>query len=213
MKRGKKDHPVVRWFLYIVWIFLFFVAIYDLFNVPYRSLIWFGCLFLLVFFYFRLKRIPSFVFLLVSLAFVLSVFGELFFEFYYIFDCTDSFCVALIYDKILHLVHSAIACTFIYFLAKPRIKNKKMLILFAITATITLSVFWELFEFLLDNLFGAYTQGVYSFEGSDAFRIDIEVGEEVLSKLSDTMFDFISNTIGCIIFWIVNAFYYNRKNL
>jgi len=207
MKQNKLD-TFLKILIYIIWVFLLFVGVYDLFIVPYRSLIWFGSLFFLCFFYFKLKQIPKHIYLLLSLIVLLNVFGELFFEFYYTGNCANPpNCTSLFYDKLLHFFNPIVICSFIYFLMKPKIINKKILVLFAVSITLSLGMIWEIIEYGFDRAFGTIMQGVFV---TDKTQHLFATGMTI-DRMSDTIFDLISNLAGCLVFWVINIFYKNKK--
>jgi len=197
-----------RLWIYLFWIFLLFVGIYDLFFVPYRSLIWFASLGLFSYLYFKLENIPQYVYFLLSLVLLLNVFGELFFKFYYV-QCETGICASLIYDKILHFFNPIVFATLIYYLSKNKVKDRKMLILFSIAVTFSLGGLWEIIEYGFDSVFGALMQGVFAVgEDSHFFAAGL-----ILDRMSDTIIDMTLNLCGCIVFWFINIIYINRKNL
>lgn len=200
---------IFKIFVYITWIFLFFVVIYDLFIVPYRSILWAGALFFLCFFYFKFKSIPPYVHMLLSLMVVSHVFGELFFEFYYVENCINpSYCINLFYDKILHFLAPLVVCAFVYFLAKPRIRDRKILILFSVTSAFSLLVVWEIFEYVLDYTFGTLMQGVFVIGQGQYVFANLMLVDIML----DTILDLVLDLAGCLVFWILMFYIRVRKN-
>ena len=74
-----KDNKFLSFFRianYCFWLFLLIVAIYDLFFVPYRSIIWFIALFALISVYFFFRKIPLHAHLFLSLIVLLNIIGE-----------------------------------------------------------------------------------------------------------------------------------------
>ncbi len=206
---SKNADNLFKIFTYLIWLFLFFVGVFDLFFSPYRSIIWFGSLFVLLFFYFKFDHIPKYAHFLLGLIAVLNVFGELFFEWYYVSrGCSGVYCTSQYYDKILHFFNPIPICVFVYFLSKPRIKDKYVLILFSAFATISLSVGWEIVEYAFDNFFGAFMQGVYQVQGDHFFGAGL-----IIDRNTDTILDLSLNVGGVIFFILFNILYNKREDL
>lgn len=188
-----KKEGVIKFLTYCSWLLLVAATIIDLFKNPYRSIIWVFSLALLLFFYFRLK-VPLYIHLLLSFMAVLNILGETIFEWYYLF---------MHYDKLLHLINPVIGCLFVYHLAKNKIKDKKLLVMFCVFTVLSLAVGWEIFEYGFDNFFTDVMQGVQLKYEGHFFGF-----KEVMNKFDDTMLDFIYAAIGTLIFalvfWIKN---------
>jgi uncharacterized membrane protein YjdF len=186
--------------IYISWLALLAAAIYDLSHQPARIIIWLGGLIILMFIYFRAKKIPLQYNLLLSAIAIMNLFGELVVSFYY----KNS-----IYDKILHFTFQFIAFPIIYILVKDKIKDKKMLILFCICAILSLAVLWEIFEFGIDKNSDLLMQGVYLKPGEGFFSLPERM--QLQDKNEDTMYDMIFNLLGSLAIGFI-YFLTNNKN-
>ena len=198
----KKRNILLSCFIYASWLILLIAGISDLFNNPYRAIIWFSSLLILILIYIKLNKIPNYAHALLSLIMLFNVFGELVFEFYYNYA---------FYDKILHFIDPIIISIFIYNLAKPYIKNKKFAVMFSIFTVISLGAAWEIIEYGFDNTFGTMMQGTYILEEDHFFSLTKRT--EVFDKLKDTMGDMLSNILGVLTFAIGFYLYSNRKNI
>jgi len=208
MLKNKFD-SCFRILIYIIWIFLLFVGFYDLFINPYRSIVWFGSFLASVIFYLKFQNIPPITHLLLGIVFVLNVFGEHFFEFYYIYDTSQNFYTSN-YDKILHFINPIIVAFFFYSLLKPRIKDKKNLLYSSILATISLSILWEILEFLFDNYLGVLMQGVFLVDSQEGHFFNFGL---ILNPLADTMIDMALALASMIVFWAIIYLYVDKKEL
>ena len=76
--------------------------------------------------------------------------------------------------------------------------------LFTFCFAMTVGVLWEIFEFLVDGIFGADMQKARNLEQMYGY-FDTRLG------LLDTMRDFIVNTLGALIVSVVGYYYSKRK--
>lgn len=204
MKAQEKiSDKIIKIFIYLIWLFLIIAGITDSLNNYLNSIIWFGSLALLIFFYFKFDYIPKYIHLLFALALMFNIFGTTLFKLFYYLGY---------YDKIVHLINPIIICIFIYQITKIKIKNKKLLAIFCVFAALSLGVLWEIFEYSLDSVLGSTSQGVY-LEAIEKFFF-IKVGQkQVLDKFNDTMQDLIYNFFGTLIFLFLSYIYNTKKML
>lgn len=181
--------------IYLIWAFMLFTTIYDLFNVPVRSIFWSIEFLISIFMYFKLK-VPRIIYLVIMIVFLMNIFGELYFGFFYTIPN---------FDKWIHFLSPLAACTLFYFLFEKKIKNKKMLILFSIMALLTFEYLWEIIEYFFDQNFHTVLAGVQTI-GTDKYHSVIQY----MSRYDDTMHDMFYNLIGSIIF-AVGALFFTRK--
>jgi uncharacterized membrane protein YjdF len=188
-----KKEGVMKLFIYLSWLLIAAGAVIDLFHHILGSIGWALLLALLVILYFKLK-VPSYLHLLFSFIAILAILGETI-GLYYLLPY---------YDKILHLINPLTLCIIIYCLAKDKIKDKKLLMLFCVFATLSLTVGWEIIEYGFDSLFKGTSQGVYLML-EDGIHLSYKT---VVSAIDDTMMDFIFNVIGtgifALVFWLKN---------
>lgn len=180
---------LLKGFIYCIWLLLIVIGIMDLFDQPYRSIIWFGFLFLLIFIYKAAKNLPDYIHLLLCLFTISIVIGELIFDLYYAFD---------FYDKILHFLVAIIICISIFHLAKQKIKNKKMLVMFCILAAIILSVCWEIIEYGFDKNIRGIMQAVYLDQKNHFFGVTER--REIINSMKDAIADLFFNVLGSLSF-------------
>lgn len=206
-------------FIYFTWAFLLFTAIYSLFNNIYISLYSAIYLSLLLFAYFKLEKIPLQTHFMASLFFIFVIFGETYLSLYYDSGCS-SISIPAYYDKLIHFFGVIVLSSVFYHMAERKIKDKKMLILFAVLAAFTISGLWEVYEFIFDNLFNARMQGVFSIIGDASFCGDgmlvVKAGSSavvVMDALTDTILDLILATIGGITYYFSSIYYFERKYL
>jgi uncharacterized membrane protein YjdF len=179
-----KKESIMKFFIYFGWLLIAAGAVIDLFKNPLGSLGWVLLLILLVLLYFKLK-VPKYMHLLLPLMVILDILGETI-GFYYHFQY---------YDKLVHLINSIILCVLIFNLAKNKIKDKKLLVIFCVIAVISMNVGWEILEYGYDNIFGGMMQGVNLVDG-----VHLPTYKAVISAIDDTMEDFIFDVIGTFIF-------------
>ena len=185
----------VNYIIYLIWAFILFVGIWDLFHIPARSIFWFGELILALFIYYKLK-IPRLVYLGIMLIFLANIFGELFFGLFYIVPT---------FDKWIHLLSPIIACTLFYFLFEKKIKDKKMLIFFSVTLFLAWTVVWEIIEYFSDEFFHTLLVGVH-LTGLENFNPDAQYMEPI----KDTIYDMFYGLIGSVV-WALGALFFTRK--
>jgi uncharacterized membrane protein YjdF len=184
--------------IYSGWGFILFSAVYDLFIFPARSLIWFGSLLIFVYIYFKFEHLPKYIHFLVLIIVILNILGELFLELYYVKNCNGS-CINPYYDKILHFINPIILCSLVYHLAKKKIGDKNMLLLFSVCVVFALGGVWEIIEYIFDNALGGLYQGVFLVGKEQHFF----AAGLILNKFEDTMLDLVLNLGGVVTFWII----------
>ena len=162
----KTTEKILKYFVYLFWTFLIILLIKDLFTFPFRAVVWFISLVILVIFYTKFGQKSLYNYSLLILIALLNILGEVGFAFFY---------HTTFYDKILHFIDPILICFFVYNISKNKFQNKKILILFCMAATISLSALWEIFEYLIDTYFGGYMQGVYITGGQDFFGLILQL--------------------------------------
>ncbi|MBS3084855.1 hypothetical protein J4411_02990 [Candidatus Pacearchaeota archaeon] len=182
--------------IYLIWAFILFVAIWDLFHIPGRAVFWFGELIFSVFIYYKLK-VPISIYFGILALFLVNLFGELFFGLFYIIPY---------FDKLLHLLSPLIACTLFYFIFEKEFKDKKMLIFFSVTLLLSWELFWEVLEYFADQQFHTLLAGVHLM-GVQAYESTLEI----VPKYEDTIYDMFYNLIGSIVFAVAALFFTRKK--
>ena len=197
-----KKKTALRLFVYASWLLLIYVTIADLFDQPYRSIIWIGSLIIMLLIH--SSKIPSYLEALFSLVVVLNVFGETIFGIYYNF---------ISYDKILHFFVPVVLCILIAHFVKDKIKDKKLLVMFCICAVITLCVGWEIVEYSFDRNFDSLMQGVHL--NPDSHFFGMYERREVINELDDTLGDLMFDLMGSSCFGIIYLLRNNKlkKNI
>src|SRR3989338_5821549 len=125
----KKKSSRNRWLdslIYLIWAFILFAGIYDLFHIQGRAIFWFGELILAVFIYYKLK-VPIGLYFGIIALFLANIFGELFLGLFWVIPT---------FDKWIHLLSPIIGCTLFYFIFEKKFQNKKMLIFFILTLVV-----------------------------------------------------------------------------
>lgn len=203
MERGNKTHiwpSYVLWISYLSWAFLLFTIIWDLYNVPSRSLFWAGELSLLLFIFFMFKkRIPGWAYLGILAIFIANVFGEIFLGLFYIFPR---------FDKVIHLLSPLAICAFLYFLLEHRVPDKKMRLLFSASILLSFELMWEILEYFFDQIFHTVLQGVAQI-GMESFNTGPTL---IMPRFQDTIYDMALNLVGAVLFLITGRILISRKH-
>lgn len=111
------------------------------------------------------------------------------------------------YDKFLHTINPIMASAILFFIINRLEITLKWKLLMTVTIVFGILSVWEIGEYLLDNIFGSFHQGVYlkDFLTQNGFS-------EVSGALTDTMRDLIFGLIGSIIYALyIMVIYYKNK--
>lgn len=191
----KERTNLVKIFIYAIFIILIIALIFNIYAGIYYGVV-LNILYLATFFIFIFKKskIPLKIYFFLALLIILAVLGD-----FYFYNNIASF------DKIIHFLSPLIICSLIFHLAKNKIKDKKILILFCIAVFMTVSVIWEITEYGLDNLVDSKMQGVYFQEGK---FFDLYERQQIMvqSEIDDTMSDLIFNFLGSLAFGAIYFF-------
>lgn len=183
--------------IYLIWAFMLFTVIYDLFNIPARSIFWTVELVASILIYLK-TDLPKKVYGGILLIFLLNIFGELYFGFFY--TITN-------FDKWIHLLSPLAACTLFYFLLRKRVKNKKILILLSVSLLLSWELCWEIIEYFFDQHFHTLLAGVH-VSGVQKFNSVLTY----MDPYEDTIYDMLYNLIGSIV-WAFGALFITRKKI
>lgn len=194
---------IIQGVIYLSWIILLVTTIYDLFLAPPRSLVWIAFLSILIIFYTQLKNIPKKIHLIPVFIILMHLFGEVYFELFYVFPN---------YDKILHLINPILLSILIYSILKSKGKDNYRRILATILILLILTILWELLEFALDQIFGSYMQGVHLKTGKGIFSSQ-DGNIKVMNRTTDTILDSIISLFGIFISWIFLVLFTRKPKL
>lgn len=186
-------NEIISW---IVRILLVLAIVESVFSKSYQNTFVASLTFVMTFYPSILRKrfrvyLPSILQVVITLfIFAAQFLGELH-NFYYKFTW---------WDNMLHCISGSvlgiIGFMFVYFLNKTHIKKTKLspifIALFALCFSISIGVFWEIFEFSGDRLLGLNMQ---------KFRMNGEDG------LVDTMTDLIVDSIGAFIVAVIGYIY------
>lgn len=186
-------NEIISW---IVRILLILAIVESVFSKSYQNTFVASLTFVMTFYPSILRKrfrvyLPSILQVVITLfIFAAQFLGELH-NFYYKFTW---------WDNMLHCISGSvlgiIGFMFVYFLNKTHIKKTKLspifIALFALCFSISIGVFWEIFEFSGDRLLGLNMQ---------KFRMNGEDG------LVDTMTDLIVDSIGAFIVAVIGYIY------
>lgn len=192
-KKKIEINEVISW---IVRVLLIFAIIESIFTKSYQNTFVASLTFGMTFYPSILRKrfrvyLPSTLQVVITLfIFAAQFLGELH-NFYYKFSW---------WDNMLHCISGSvlgiIGFMFVYFLNKTHIKKTKLspifIALFAFCFSISIGVFWEIFEFTGDRLLGLNMQ---------KFRLPEQDG------LVDTMTDLIVDSIGALIVALIGYIY------
>lgn len=192
-KKKVEINEIISW---IVRALLIFAIIESVFSKNYQNTFIASLTFVMTFYPSILRKkfrvyLPSTMQIIITLfIFAAEFLGELH-DFYYKFPW---------WDNMLHCISGSvlgiIGFMFVYFLNKTHIKKTKLspifIALFALCFSISIGVFWEIFEFSGDRLLGLNMQ---------KFRMPGEDG------LVDTMTDLIVDSIGAFIVAVIGYIY------
>ena len=198
---SRPNHKIAEILIYASWLFILFVAVYDLFITPYKSILWFSLLAILVFAYRKFSYVSVYIHLLFAAFWIPNILGEELFKFFYI---------TTYYDKILHLVNPIIISSFVYHIVKHKIEDKRILIMLCVFSALSFGILWEIIEYGFDNIFGSVMQGVYLLGGNEEF-FGI-VSRQAQDKFTDTMQDMTYETLGVFIFAVGYYLWYRIKS-
>jgi magnesium-transporting ATPase (P-type) len=130
----------------------------------------------------------------------------------YLSGCFDMYYRLFWWDDLLHAL-SGVMIGFIGFLMVYKINHKYsmdlnpfLIALFAFTFSVTIAVFWEIFEFLMDVYFGT------AMQKWDLPEETILIGRSYQgSGLRDTMSDLILGSAGALVSSIISYFLYKNE--
>ncbi|MCR4327510.1 MAG: hypothetical protein NUV46_02935 [Nanoarchaeota archaeon] len=196
MKKLQEKKGWADYLIYVIWAFILFTGIWDLFHIPGRAVFWFAELILAIIIYYKIKM-PKGAYFGILALFLANLFGELFFGFFYIIPE---------FDKILHLISPFAICTIFYFLFKRKTENKKLLILLSVSVFLSIELFWEVIEYLADTFFHTTLAGVHAI-GIEKYESVLEV----MPKYEDTIYDMVLNLIGSVIWAVIALFVTKTK--
>ena len=195
-KNKNKKEKINEYISWIVRVLLIIVVVESIFTKNYMNT-FIGVLTFVMTFYPSILRKRFRVYLPASLQIIITLFifaaqflGEIH-DFYYRFPW---------WDNMLHCISGSvlgiIGFMFVYFLNKTHIKKTKLspffVALFAFCFSLSMGVFWEIFEFSGDRLLGLNMQ---------KFRMPGEDG------LVDTMTDLIVDMVGALIVTLIGYIY------
>lgn len=105
--------------------------------------------------------------------------------------------ITVFYDSFIHFMGGFILALSGYYIFRRLSKdnNKTVFVLFVLGFQALFGTIWEIFEFLLDYLIGSNTQSYF-----DDLTQTLLIGQKALA---DTMYDFIFNTLGAILFIVI----------
>ncbi len=182
-----------KFLIFLIWIILFTILVYDLFFRPLFSIVLVFVLLFLIFIYFKIK-IPLYVQFLFNLMTLSGILGSDVFYLYY---------TSIYYDKILHFINPIILCITFFYLVRNKLDNKMLLILFCIFAAVFFASLWEVYEYGVDVLINGTAQGVY---------LGIEEKIQIVGKHQDTMEDLIITFVSVLLF-VLGYCLFNRKEI
>ena len=196
-KREIEINEIISW---IIRILLIFAIIESVFSKSYQNTFVAALTFVMTF-YPSILRKRFRVYLPSSLQIVITLF---IFAAQFLGELNDFYYKIPWWDNMLHCISGSvlgiIGFMFVYFLNKTHIKKTKLspifIALFAFCFSISIGVFWEIFEFSGDRLLGLNMQ---------KFRLPGQDG------LVDTMEDLIVDAIGALIVSIVGYIYMNDE--
>ena len=102
--------------------------------------------------------------------------------------------ITAFYDSLIHAMGGFVLSLLAYYVFKSLTKerSKLLMILFILGFQALFGTVWEIFEFALDSWIGSNTQSYF-----DDLTQTLFLGQ---AALKDTMFDFLFNTLGSLIF-------------
>ncbi|MCQ2462184.1 MAG: hypothetical protein MJ177_02115 [Clostridia bacterium] len=124
------------------------------------------------------------------------------------------------YDTATHLVTGSVVCFIAYYLYEyysnePPYKNKKLCAMFCFFMSVSVSLLWEIFEFVSDFLTGSTCQGYDLGAGNEKFFyfdwFSFAVKPELPGAMYDTFADVIAGLITAIITTAVISRLMKRK--
>ena len=193
-----------RILMFLIWASLIAIGIWDLSRQALRSVIWFGSLVFLVSVYFKFRRIPPCIHMFLAILALLNLFGEHLFGLYYIWES---------YDKLLHLVGSCVLCLFIFHLARGKIPERRLLMLLAGAAALSVGIIWEIIEYLSYRILGWQMLAAEVKISMQNHFLGVQGPLEALDRLHDSTMDMVSNILGIMAFMAGHFLYGWRKAL
>ena len=189
--------------IYFFWGGIFLLSLLQLFFGSTGGFIWIVFLVFYMIAFYKIKA-PKVTYLGALIVLLLTIFG----------DFTPGFLNLMLYhkyfwyDKMIHLISPILFCSFFYFAFKDKVKDKKILIFFSVCILLSFELVWEIFEYTTDHLLGTMAQGVYLYvQNATTGAMQLK---QVMSPLTDTIYDMLFNLIGSIV-WAAGALFITRK--